>query len=407
MRAARGGAPEAGTGDRLTTRMLTCEGCATRYDVSKRAPGKQVRCPRCRAVLLVPATAEEPRDARTSSSSRLRRAKGPSCRDHPRELALSRCRACGADVCGRCRADPPIDHFCRACSGERQLAGALPIDFGVVRTPLRALGAMWRALPRMLAWNLVGLLLTALLFVPLIALAFAGWDRAAPPAAVDLWRAVKADLFAGLVLGGALAWLISYYLLLVPAGCAVFLDAALRGRQLTFGEAFRDAWRRVARTGPSLVAVWLLLIMGGLAALMPGLAVSYGVHELAGIVPAGVVLLVTAGVAVLAFLAAIGVAVPVVVLEERPALEAIGRAWSLARPRVWDVVVLVLGYLVLHCVFSGGVWVLRAVLVGPGDVIVPALLVLVGHVVDLLWPALLVATYHGLAAEEAGVLGRA
>lgn len=357
--------------------------------------------------MQVPTAEEPPRDPRTSSSSRLRRAKGPTCREHPRELAATRCRGCGADVCARCRGEAPVDHFCRQCAGERALAGALPVDFGLVSTPLRALQITWRSLPRMLAWNLAGLMATALVFLPLIALAFAGWDPNAPSAAVDLWAAVKSQLLAGLVIGGALAALVTYYLLLVPAGCSVFLDAALRGRQLGFGAAFRDAWQRVSRTGPSLVAVWLLLILGGLAALMPGLALAYGVDAALGTGPATGVLLVSAGVTVLAFLGAIGVAVPVVVLEERPALEAIGRAWALARPRLGEVILLVLGYLLLHGAFTTMVWKIQPALADPGDVVIPGLLVVCGHVVDLIWPALLVTAYHGLAAEEAGVLGRA
>ena len=388
--------------------LLTCEGCATRYDVSKRTPGKQVRCPRCRTVMTVPAArgAEAPRDSRLTASSRLRRAKGASCRDHPRELAIARCRACGADVCSRCRADAPVDHFCRACAAERQLAGALPVDFGLLRTPLLALSAMLRTLPRMLAWNLLALLLTVLVFAPPVVLFLLGWDRSAPAASVDLWRAIKADLFAGVVIASLLAWLVSYYLLLVPAGCAVLLDDTLRGRELPLGAAFRAAWRRVARTGPSLVGVGLLLIVAGFAALMPGLAMAYALSESASQEAAGLFLLGYGLLASLAVCSAITVAVPVVVLEERPALEALGRAWTLARARVWDVATLVMGYGLLHAALSGALYLVRDLLVGPGDLLVPGLLVVLGHVVDLLWPALLVATYHGLAAEEAEVVGR-
>ena len=387
-----------------TARLLTCNGCASSYDVSRRTPGKQVRCPKCRTVLVVPDPDEAPaRDLRLSSSSRLRRAKGATCRDHPRELATARCHGCAADVCERCRADSPVEHFCRGCAATRELGSALPTDFGLLATPLLALRALGGALGRMLAWNLAGLVLVVLVFTPLMAIGFAGWDREAPPAAVDLWRAVKADLFAGLVLGGAGACLATYYGLLVPAGCSVFLDAALRGRQVPFGAAFGQAWRRVTRTGPSLIAVSLLLILAFSVAVVAILALAYPLRE----VGQGRLSLALVGAlgapATLAFFTALGLVVPVVVLEERSALEGLARAWTLARWRLWDVAILVVGYGAAHLVFSLLLWRISPAL---GGLLLPGLLTLLGHVVDLIWPALLVATYHGLAAEEAGIVGR-
>ena len=34
--------------------LMECSGCSTAYDVSKRKPGKKVRCPRCKTVMVVP-----------------------------------------------------------------------------------------------------------------------------------------------------------------------------------------------------------------------------------------------------------------------------------------------------------------------------------------------------------------
>ena len=61
------------------TTFLRCSGCETGYDVSRREPGKKVRCPRCSTVLVVP-EADEVGESVTASS-RLRRARGASC-DH-------------------------------------------------------------------------------------------------------------------------------------------------------------------------------------------------------------------------------------------------------------------------------------------------------------------------------------
>lgn len=391
-----------------TARLLTCKGCSSSYDVSRRAPGKQVRCPKCRTVLVVPEVeeSEEPpaRDPRLSASSRLRRAKGATCRDHPRELSVARCRACAAEVCERCRAEPPVEHFCGACARERHIGGALPLDFGLLATPLHALRALVRSLWRMLVWNLAALVFVVVVFTPLIAVGFALWDREAPSAAVDLARAAKADLFAGWIMATAGACLVTYYGLLVPAGCSVFLDAALRGRKVGFGAAFTEARQRVVRTGPSLLGVTLLLGLACAAAVLMILALIYPFREVAGGYLSIALLLVLGAPVALAFVTALGLVVPVVVLEERSALESLGRAFSLARWRIWDVAILVVGYGALHVVFS-----LLLVRISPalgGGWVFPAILTLLGHVVDLIWPALLIATYHGLSAEEAAIVGR-
>ncbi|MCA8922077.1 MAG: hypothetical protein KDD82_09725, partial [Planctomycetes bacterium] len=62
------------------SRLLTCSGCSTRYDVRLRAPGERVRCPRCETELVVPAR----EDSVVRDSGRLRLAKGPVCVNHPR-----------------------------------------------------------------------------------------------------------------------------------------------------------------------------------------------------------------------------------------------------------------------------------------------------------------------------------
>ena len=71
------------------------------------------------------------------------------------------------------------------------------------------------------------------------------------------------------------------------------------------------------------------------------------------------------------------------------------------RERLPEVAALVLGFAVVYgvwCVVDYGV--MRAL----GQVGLP--LVVLTVVVDAVWPALLTATYHGLAADDADVKGR-
>ena len=97
---------------------------------------------------------------------------------------------------------------------------------------------------------------------------------------------------------------------------------------------------------------------------------------------------------------ALGLATPIVMLEERGAIQALSRAWSLSRTQLPVVGLILLEYGLVY-LFAALLLAVLGHLIGA-----PPLIVLLAHILDVLWPALLVAIYHGLAAEEAEVLGR-
>ena len=94
--------------------------------------------------------------------------------------------------------------------------------------------------------------------------------------------------------------------------------------------------------------------------------------------------------------AALGLAVPVCLLEEREAIDSLGRAWALSQQRFFPLVGLIVTYYVVG-------WILVAPFLALNWPLEAAVL---GQLLWLFQPALLVAAYHGLSAEAAGVLGR-
>ncbi|MEZ6183658.1 MAG: hypothetical protein R3F62_01455 [Planctomycetota bacterium] len=354
-----------------------------------------MRCPRCESELVVP-----PADGGTvRDSGRLRLAKGPVCHNHPRARASSRCSECQAYVCSACAAPRPADHFCQPCAHARGVGGAIPIDFGVRAAWSVALLALLRAFPRVLAWNLLSFAGSAAVFgLPLYY--GARVLDAIGPRATRPWGPDDALSLACLVVG-VMGLFLTYYLLLVPAGCCLFVDMQLRQRRLPFQLAFSEAWGRFKRTAPALVGVTVVLL--GLfflpyAVLVGG--VGYGLRQVFGEAPmqawlvggtvAGIVPLWLAG----------GFALPVVVLEQRETLDALRRAWRLMRGRLVSVAALALSYgLFLALGSTALAWVGAA----SGH---PWAFLPLGHVFDVAWPALLTAAYHGLASEDAELPGR-
>jgi len=175
----------------------------------------------------------------------------------------------------------------------------------------------------------------------------------------------------------------------------VLIDAAIRGRPAPIGAGLRRAWHRVVRNLGALLGVFAFYLLLAVLAVVPALPLGAWLAERTGAWTAAAlppaVALIVAGVLLIP---AVGLAVPVVVLEERGAFDALGRAWRLGRLRYGTLVVLT-G--VFACAY-GGALALGAL--GPGVTGV------VSRVLDLVAPALLVTAYHGVAAEDAGVLGR-
>ncbi len=382
----------------MTTALVPCPGCSTRYDLSRRSPGKRVRCPKCQGVLVVPEPHDElpPLGPEHSSSARLRRARGPVCNAHPRAMSDGRCDGCGAHACSACWAAPPIDHLCVACVDTRGLGAPLPIDFGPLATPRLALGPLLRTFPRALVWNVGAVAASSLLFgIPMVF-------------CMLLFRAVEvtswtADVMAGLVLACVLGGLLIHNFLLVPAGCAVFVDQDLRGLRPGFGAALAEACRRTARNFGTFVGVTavLALLLVPIALLVLGSAyILLASGSDAARAAAGVLVLAASPVVFFPIVTALGLAVPVVILEERTALAALQRAWELARRQLHVVGLLVVSYFALKVTVSAALAALPALQGLPGVGL------LLSTCVDLVWPALLVTAYHGLVAEQVAIPGR-
>lgn len=381
----------------MTTRTLLvpCPGCDTRYDVGRREPGKKVRCPRCKAVLVVPEAAPAAdEDELLGTSSRLRRARGPVCRWHPKRSATERCDGCQSWACADCWGPPPVDHVCRGCAEARGLEGAIAVDFGPLATPRVALAALGRALPKILVWNLASVLATFTVFGIPLALGFYAWRAAQDGSALR-------EAAAAVVLASGMAMLIVHYLLVVPSGCATFLDQAIRGASVPFGEAFRIGWRRVLQNAPALVGVALTIFVVLLPFLVAIVGGAWLAYDRGAQAVAALILLIAPPLVFFPVVSAFGLAVPVVVLEERSATAALGRAWELVRPQLLVVCGLVVGFFVAQGVLTTTFAALTDALGLPRP-----LMLFASYLTDLVWPALLVAAYHGLSAEQVGVPGR-
>ncbi len=377
--------------------LVSCPGCDTQYDVSRRAPGKRLRCPRCREAVVVPERGSDALEPVVSASSRIRRTRGPACAVHPKRAADGRCAGCGAQACEACWAPVPVDHFCARCASERGLEGALPVDFGLLATPALAMRALVGALGRLVLWTGFSILTVFLIFaIPLVLL-------------VALFKLTEqtgwvADLLAAGVFGCAVGMLVTHFLFLVPSGCAVFLDHAIRGRRPPLREAFQEAWWRFVSNAPRLLGVLVVVALLYLPYLILVLGAAWfmgGSGSQTGQVAAVLFLITAVPLGLFPILTALGLAVPVVILEERSAHAALARSWALVRGHLVSFGALVLGYFLLVAVLGA----VLGLIGGATGLSVP--LGVLSQLIDvLLWPSLLVAAYHGLSAEDAGVLGR-
>lgn len=367
------------------TEVLRCSGCDTGYDVGGREPGQRLRCPRCKTVLTVPEPSPFPM---VSESAVLRRARGSPCAQHPKAIARARCTRCGNAACRACVAPAPIDHLCTGCADALGLGGAIPIDLGLLETPRLAARAFARQVLPILIWAVSAMLLSGLVWaLPAVA--------GAAIAARSGLATVAGAAGLGLAIVSAAGFLVLSELLLIPAGTSVLVDDALRDRVTTTGASLQRTWGRVVRNLPGLATVFAVYLLLAVLVVLPALPVGAWLGErtaswtFAAIPP--VVALLLGG---LLLIPALGLAVPVVVLEERPALEALGRSWRLARLRYPTLLGLTGAFALGYAIALGlGIWG-------------PAATGVISRVLDLLAPALLVTAYHGLAAEDAGVLGR-
>jgi hypothetical protein len=254
---------------------------------------------------------------------------------------------------------------------------------------------------RVLLWVVISVLVTFTVFAIPLVLGGVAFDLTYVPPGD--WRS---DLAAAVTLGSLVGAVFTHFLLLVPSGCAVFLDHAIRNKRVPLGRALREAWTRFVTNAPRLFVVllvvsllylpWLVLVGG--AAFFSYVALAATQQALA---VAALIVLVGLPLGFFPLLVTLGLAVPVVILEERSATSALARSWELVRPHLVAFGLLVLGNFAL-------VALLGALLGWLSDLLGAQLLVgIVSPLIDImLWPALLVAAYHGLMAENAGILGR-
>ena len=368
------------------SQILRCEGCDTGYDVSKRTPGKKVRCPRCKTVLIVPEPSPENEQVVTSSS-RLRKTRGPVCARHKKEVARVRCKGCNDAVCSKCLAPAPIEHLCEECAATRGLGGALKHDFGFRSTFRLAGKGFFPNFGRIVLWSLSAFLIALLVCViP----GYLGGQMALNNPGTPL-----GTLGAGLFIASLLTYWVLNNFLLIPAGAGILVDHAIRGRELTRLEAFAETAERILRSSGNLFLIFIVYLLLGLLVAFPGLVVFWWLAQINQPF-AALVLIVWMSGGMLFLFAALGLAVPVCLLEEREAIDSLGRAWALSQQRFFPLVGLIVTYYVVGWLLVAPFlllnWRLEATVLG-----------------QLLWlfqPALLVAAYHGLTAEAAGVLGR-
>jgi len=368
--------------------------CGKSYEVRARAPGTLVKCRACEKVLTVPAARQD--DAVRSASERLRRARGEPCARHPKSLALDPCERCARWMCEACRAPAPSLHLCRDCAPAVFATQAIPLDFGILATPLIAARSAGRAFPYLVGFNVLASLMEWALAAPFVALGvWAGSQPAVTEGSFDVHHAVA------LASGVCAIIIISFFdAVFIPAADVVLIDRSIR-RQApdgnVIGAAFARAWARKGTL--ALAFVYLVLVAtGALVFVLPFVLAAYLMGDLE-IAWAGLAVgIPAAGTALGAF----GLAIPVVILEHRTASQAFGRAWSLAQMRP------------LAAAFFGTAIVLVGVLLTWGLSFVPpewgaagvALELGVTFLANMAWPAILVAAYHGLVAEEARVVGR-
>jgi hypothetical protein len=279
----------------------------------------------------------------------------------------------------------------------------MPIDFGLLATYRLALSTFFPTFGRVLLWSVLAFLVSVVVCgIPWLL----GWWTYQSAGVETLVGKLGGCLVLGSV---AVFWILNEFLLF-PAGCAVLIDDAIRKRTDSFYDAFVRAFRRVIRNAGQLSLVFGIYSLLTLLLVLLALVVFYVLAQVTGlrIDEAGAfqgsllplfVFPAILGLGFVLLAAAFGMAVPVIILEQRSAFDALGRAWELSQLRFAQVC----GVLV---VFAIGYAVAGATATFIGYLTFTAIGVLLSRLLDLFWPALLVATYHGLSAEYCGVLGR-
>ena len=265
---------------------------------------------------------------------------------------------------------------------------ALKVDFGyfvTIQTAARIYGASFF---RLMAWALFSVVSAGVVCALPILLGIANYQRYG-----DEWQGLLGGVIA--LIGIVVYYVLSNFLL-TPAGCVILCDQAIRDERATFSEALGRAVAGVAVNAGSLCALFLVYTFLLLLFLFPGLLLAYWLHEIsppaAALAMIGFALLGSVFILVTSMLA-----LPALLLEEEGASSALVRSWQLSTQGIGALVGIALTFLFVQGSITAPFQALG--LAGLGALVHAAL--------GLFLPALMVAAYHGLAAEDAHLLGRA
>lgn len=264
---------------------------------------------------------------------------------------------------------------------------ALKVDFGYFVTLQIAARIYGATFFRLLAWTAVSVVTAGVLCALPVLLGIANYHRYG-----DEWQGLLGGVIA--LIGIVVYYVLSNFLL-APAGCVILCDQAIRDERATFSEAIGRAVAGVAVNAGSLCALFLVYTFLLLLFLFPGLLVAYWLFEVSP--PAAALALI--GFALLGsvfILVTSMLALPALLLEEEGASSALVRSWQLSTQGIGALIGLALTFLFVQGTISAPFQ-----LVGLGG-----LGALVHAALGLFLPALMVAAYHGLAAEDARLLGR-
>jgi hypothetical protein len=316
-------------------------------------------------------------------------------------------------MCRECRAPAPSSHLCRQCAGGVGATEAIPLDFGLFATPAIATRAVLGSLGRLLTFNVLANLAKWVL----VGGTAAGAKVVVELVSVDPQTLLDKPEDYAKVAAIALAFAVPLLLLgffdivLIPAADIVILDGALRKKGRPFFEDLRAALARAFTRKGTLLLTFAMIVgtcSPALLLLLPFLLISQITGGNVEVVAAGKLL----AIPVLGTcLGAFGLAIPAVILEHRSAAQAIGRAWSLSRLQLRTTATIGTVFVIVALVMTAQeVWIGGSA--APGSfprehpVLVCLAVIAAAFVADVAWPAILVAAYHGLVAEEARLVGR-
>lgn len=264
---------------------------------------------------------------------------------------------------------------------------ALKVDFGYFVTIQAAAKIYGASFFRLVAWALISVISAAVVCALPIGLGLANYRLHG-----DAWQGLLGGVIA--VIGFVVYYVLSNFLLM-PAGCVILCDQAIHEERATFSEALGRAVAGVAVHAGSLCALFLVYTFLLLLFLFPGLLLAFWLFQISPVAAAlaliGFALLGSVFILVTSMLA-----LPALLLEEEGTSSAMVRSWQLSTQGLGALVGIALTFLFVQASISAPFQAMGVAWIG----------VMVHAALGLFLPALMVAAYHGLAAEDARLVGR-